>query len=123
MWEYDPRVMMRSLTLHNEVLRTQMKRLGGYEVKTEGDAFMISFADPINAVNFCLRTQLGKNLYNLYHLIYVCLLILLVIDLLKTNWPEKLLNHPDAGEDFNDEGDVLLQKGIRVRMGIYTGKY
>eukprot|EP00026_Physarum_polycephalum_P001102 Phypoly_transcript_01103.p1 GENE.Phypoly_transcript_01103~~Phypoly_transcript_01103.p1 ORF type:complete len:774 (+),score=173.32 Phypoly_transcript_01103:1162-3483(+) len=101
LWEYDPRVMMRSLTLHNEVLRTQMKRLGGYEVKTEGDAFMIAFSDPIHAVNFCLRTQ---------------------ADLLQTNWPEKLLQHPDASEDFNDEGDVLLQKGIRVRMGIYMGE-
>jgi serine/threonine protein kinase/ABC-type branched-subunit amino acid transport system substrate-binding protein len=101
LWEYDPRVMMRSLTLHNEVLRTQMKRLGGYEVKTEGDAFMISFSDPLNAVNFCLRAQL---------------------DLLRTNWPEKLIQHPDACEDYNEEGDVLLQKGIRVRMGIYTGQ-
>jgi hypothetical protein len=51
--------MMRSLTMHNEVLRTQMKRLGGYEVKTEGDAFMIAFSDPIHAVNFCLRSQAG----------------------------------------------------------------
>lgn len=41
-----------------------MKRLGGYEVKTEGDAFMIAFGEPINAVNFCLRTQLGKNIIN-----------------------------------------------------------
>ena len=52
--------MIRSLTLHNEVLHTQMKRLGAYEVKTEGDAFMISFSDPIQAANFCLRTQLGN---------------------------------------------------------------
>jgi len=70
-------------------------------VKTEGDAFMVAFADPIMAVNFCLRAQL---------------------DLLNTNWPDKLLQHPDAGEDFNDDGDILLQKGIRVRMGIYTGQ-
>lgn len=99
LWEYDPRVMMRSLTLHNEVLRTQMKRLGGYEVKTEGDAFMIAFNDPINAVNFCLRSQL---------------------DLLRTNWPDKLMNHPDASEEKGEDGEIL-QKGIRVRMGIYTG--
>lgn len=100
LWEYDPRVMMRSLTLHNEVLRTQMKRLGGYEVKTEGDAFMIVFSDPLAAVNFCLRTQL---------------------DLLKLNWPDKLIIHPDASEEKSDDGDVTLQRGIRVRMGIYTG--
>lgn len=100
LWEFDPRVMMRSLTLHNEVLRTQMKRLGGYEVKTEGDAFMIAFSDPISAVNFCLRAQL---------------------DLLKLNWPEKLMQHPDAKEERDDGGDAVLQKGIRVRMGIFTG--
>jgi len=29
-------VMMRALTLHNEVFRTLIKRLNGYEVKTEG---------------------------------------------------------------------------------------
>lgn len=50
---------MKALTLHNEVLRTLIKRLEGYEVKTEGDAFMVAFSDPINAVNFCLRTQIG----------------------------------------------------------------
>lgn len=92
--------MMRSLTLHNEVLRTQMKRCGGYEVKTEGDAFMIAFEDALSAVNFCLRAQL---------------------DLLKINWPEKILNHPDAGEETADDGETVLQKGIRVRMGLYTG--
>ena len=36
LWEHDPRVMMRSLGLHNEVFRTWIKRLNGYEVKTEG---------------------------------------------------------------------------------------
>jgi serine/threonine protein kinase/ABC-type branched-subunit amino acid transport system substrate-binding protein len=99
LWEYDPRVMMRSLTIHNEVLRTQLKRTGGYEVKTEGDAFMLAFTNPIIAVNFCLRAQL---------------------DLLNINWPEKLVQHPDASEERGDDG-VILQKGIRVRMGIYTG--
>ena len=36
-----------------------LAELEGYEVKTDGDAFMYAFSDSFNAVNFCMRTQLG----------------------------------------------------------------
>jgi hypothetical protein len=31
----------------------------GYEVKCNGEAFMIAFADTLQALNFCLRMQTG----------------------------------------------------------------
>ncbi len=61
LWEADPRVMMLALKQHNEVIRKLLREFGGYEVKSEGDAFMIVFADPFNAVSFSLSAQLSKH--------------------------------------------------------------
>lgn len=37
-----------------DIIRGQIQRCQGYEVKTEGDAFMVAFSNTINACQFCL---------------------------------------------------------------------
>jgi hypothetical protein len=45
------------LGMHHAVLRNQIAKLQAYEVKTEGDAFMITFSSAASAVHFALQTQ------------------------------------------------------------------
>lgn len=46
-----------ALTLHNDKLRLAIADHSGYEVKTIGDAFMVAFADPLQAVLCALDIQ------------------------------------------------------------------
>merc|ERR1712065_78621 len=71
----------------------------GYEVKTEGDAFMIAFHQPIDAVRFATKTQLL---------------------LLKQKWPAQIMSHPFCATERDAAGNVIF-RGLRVRMGIHTG--
>jgi len=57
MWEKHGRAFEPVLALHNQVVREQIARHEGYEVKTEGDAFMVAFAEADAALLFCLHTQ------------------------------------------------------------------
>ena len=57
-WESDPDTMAHNLGLHNACMRELLRKHDGYEVKTEGDAFMCAFSDPMQAVRFCMDGQL-----------------------------------------------------------------
>ncbi len=57
MWEKHGRAFEPVLALHNQVVREQIGSHEGYEVKTEGDAFMVAFAEADAALLFCLHTQ------------------------------------------------------------------
>ena len=50
LWETDQAAMRSSIKLHNEIMRRQLRIIGGYEVKTEGDAFMVSFPTATSAL-------------------------------------------------------------------------
>lgn len=91
--------MAVAIRKHNEVLREMLQQHGGYEVKTEGDAFMCSFADPLVAVRFCLDTQ---------------------EKLLQVDWPQEIYEHEKSQIVKNDDGQ-LLYRGLRVRMGLHCG--
>ncbi len=52
-------VMAAALDLHDHVLREYMEKHCGYEVQTEGDAFLIAFHEPHDAVAWCAATQLA----------------------------------------------------------------
>lgn len=100
LWEHDPEMMFHALEIHNDIIRIKIKEHNGYEVKTEGDSFMVAFRDSINAVSWCLEVQ---------------------EELLKANWPEEILKHKDAKVERDPKG-ILLYRGLRVRMGVHRGE-
>ena len=74
--------MEQSLKIHNEIFRKNMSKYGGYEVKTEGDAFMIAFANAIDAVKYCIQIQYS---------------------LLEADWPSSLYLNPESAVESNEE--------------------
>lgn len=99
LWEMYPNAMRSAIKLHNEVMRRQLRRIGGYEVKTEGDAFMVSFPTATSALLWCFAVQLG---------------------LLSVDWPAEVLTAVST-DVMMDKDDAVIFKGLSVRMGIHYG--
>lgn len=99
LWDQLPEVMGPALRQHDQVMRQGLEANGGYEVKTEGDAFMVAFSDPIAATRWCLDVQ--RALHEL-------------------DWPEDLLTELVQQRLYEKGADPLL-RGLRVRMGIHLG--
>ncbi|CRZ17334.1 adenylate/guanylate cyclase domain-containing protein [Mycolicibacterium neworleansense] len=51
------RAWVKLLEKHNKLVQTRVDKHGGHVVKTQGDGFMIAFADPENAVRFAADVQ------------------------------------------------------------------
>lgn len=100
LWEMYPNAMRSAIKLHNEVMRRQLRRIGGYEVKTEGDAFMVSFPTATSALLWCFAVQLS---------------------LLNVDWPAEVLTAVST-DVMMDKDDTLIFKGLSVRMGIHYGE-
>jgi adenylate cyclase len=98
LWETND-AMRAAHRIHNRLLRRWLRLCGGYEVKTEGDAFMCSFQNVMSAVHWCLRVQ---------------------VELLNAEWPQGILDVPEGREIFDSAGN-LVARGLSVRMGIHTG--
>jgi predicted ATPase/class 3 adenylate cyclase len=98
LWERCAGGMRGALELHDRVLRGLLEPHHGYEVKTQGDSFMVSFPSVEDAVQWCLATQEA---------------------LLHAPWPEEILAAPEAAEERGPKGP--LHRGLRVRMGIHVG--
>jgi predicted ATPase/class 3 adenylate cyclase len=98
LWERDPVAMRAALDLHDAAMRDLLRVHGGYEVKTEGDAFMVAFAVPAAAVRWALEVQRV---------------------LVAADWPPALLALPEAAEAR--AGDAVLHRGLRVRAGLHLG--
>lgn len=99
LWERCDAAMREALEVHDRVLRSLLAEHDGYEVKTQGDSFMVAFASPVAAVRWCLAAQR---------------------ELLEAPWPEVLLAEPDAEEVRAAGGRV--HRGLRVRMGVHLGE-
>ncbi|KAF4470048.1 adenylate cyclase [Fusarium albosuccineum] len=99
LWEMYPSAMRSAIKLHNEVMRRQLRRIGGYEVKTEGDAFMVSFPTATSALLWTFAVQM---------------------QLLDVNWPSEVLNSVSC-QPVYDKDSSLIFKGLSVRMGIHFG--
>ncbi|KAG8781810.1 cysteinyl-tRNA synthetase [Ceratobasidium sp. 428] len=91
--------MSRALQIHNCLLRRELRECGGYEVKTEGNAFMVSFQSALAALLWCLKVQIG---------------------LCGAAWPSEILASEECKEKTL-EGGVVLARGLSVRMGIHWG--
>ena len=98
LWEKNPG-MPSAMRLHNNLLRRQLRFCGGYEVKTEGDAFMCSFPTALAAVWWALTVQ---------------------VQLLHEAWPLELLECED-GKQLEDSQGRIVSRGLSVRMGIHCG--
>ncbi|KAJ2906050.1 adenylate cyclase [Zalerion maritima] len=100
MWEMNPEAMRAAIKAHNEIMRRGLRQVGGYEVKTEGDAFMVSFPTATSALLWCFEIQKK---------------------LLKADWPAEVLATVSGQEQF-DKDNNLIFKGLSVRMGAHWGQ-
>ncbi len=98
LWETNPG-MPTAIKMHHNLFRRQLRLDGGYEVKTEGDAFMVSFQSVTAALLWAFNCQIG---------------------LLHLEWPRELLDSED-GKEIWDSNGTLIHRGLRVRMGIHWG--
>jgi adenylate cyclase len=98
LWETNAG-MPAAMSLHGDILRRQLRICGGYEVKTEGDAFMCSFHTVLSALLWCLSVQ---------------------VDLLNADWPADILES-DEGREIRDQSGRPVARGLSVRMGIHCG--
>jgi predicted ATPase/class 3 adenylate cyclase len=99
LWEQCPSAMREALEVQDTIVRTLLDQCAGYEVKTQGGAFMLAFSSPVDAVRWCLEAQEA---------------------LLQAPWPAALLGQPEAAEEVGPRG--LLHRGLRVRMGVHVGE-
>lgn len=100
LWEHHTEEMEKAIAHHNVLMRDGIEKFNGYEVKTEGDAFMCSWHSSLDAVRWCLYMQ-NK--------------------LLETEWPKALLQHPSAQVE-KGRGGATIWNGLRVRMGAHIGQ-
>ena len=94
-WEGCPEGMRLALRTHNRVIRDCIKRHGGYEVKTIGDSFMVSFDDVVCALRFSLEVQEA---------------------LLAAPWPPELLALSQCARSYDE-----MWAGLSVRIGLNHG--
>ena len=100
LWSALANSMKSALKIHNQIIRRLLRTIGGYEVKTEGDAFMVVFPSPLLAFKWCLLVQ---------------------SELLAAPWSSDLLQVEGGAEGHCPTSGTLLYRGIGVRMGIHVG--
>lgn len=100
LWETYPIAMRSAIKMHNEVMRRQLRIIGGYEVKTEGDAFMVAFPTVTSALLWCFTVQM---------------------QLLDVPWPQEILDSVNGQEVLDADGNVIF-RGLSVRMGVHWGQ-
>lgn len=99
LWETFPIAMRTAIKMHNDLMRRNLRIIGGYEVKTEGDAFMVAFPTVTSALLWCFTMQ---------------------TQLLEVPWPQEILNCANGQEVCDEEGNIIF-RGLSVRMGIHRG--
>ena len=100
LWEKMNDAMAAAMRIHHQLLRRLLRMSGGYEVKTEGDAFMVSFNDASSALHWCFQVQL---------------------ELLNMTWPKEILESDEGKEVFDSQGRTIA-RGLSVRMGVHSGE-
>ncbi|KAJ9459445.1 Adenylate cyclase [Diplonema papillatum] len=98
-WEEHTAAMRDAMALHNSTIRDCVVRNNGYEVKTIGDAFMVSFDTALEGFDFSLCVQER---------------------FVSAPWPEDLLLHPLC-QATQDADSRVYWRGLRVRIGLHTG--
>ncbi|KAF9576051.1 cysteinyl-tRNA synthetase [Mortierella alpina] len=102
LWENIPKAMAIAIKEHFNVMRRQLRSIGGYEVKNEGDALMASFSSVPAAMLWCFKVQ-----------------ELLVM----ADWPQDILDSNECKAIFNAaDPNQPMYRGLSVRMGIHWGR-
>ena len=101
LWIKHPSVMARALNTHHAFLRTVLPTYGGYEIRVDGDSFLVAFASPVQALRcvFFLQTEL-----------------------MKRDWPREIVEaeDDDIRVEYASSGSTLF-RGLRVSMGLHIG--
>lgn len=100
LWDNYSSAMRLAIKLHNLILRRLLRIVGGYEVKTEGDAFMVSFPTPFSALVWCFNVQQ---------------------QLISADWPAEILESTEGCVITDSSNQDVIYRGLRVRMGIHWG--
>jgi Amt family ammonium transporter len=100
LWEANEESMSECIILHDYILRSCLKDNHGFEVKTEGDAFMCAFPSCVDATKYCIAVQRR---------------------LLDAKWPKEIYTNYAARVQDDGEGHIMW-KGLRVRMGLHSGQ-
>lgn len=99
LWQSSYEAMRIALDVHDRTLRAALAECGGYEVKTDGDAFMVAFRSSVDAVRWTIAVQER---------------------LMEAPWPEALARRREAATIAATDGKAIL-RGLRVRMGMHVG--
>jgi adenylate cyclase len=99
LWDVNETAMRTAVTMHHQLLRRNVRICGGYEVKTEGDSFMVAFTTVSAALLWCSSVQTL---------------------LLDEPWPKEILDLPE-GREVRDADGTLIARGLSLRMGIHCG--
>jgi ammonia channel protein AmtB len=136
LWANDPQAMSACTALHDHIMRSELARCGGYEITTEGDAFLIAFNSAVSAVNFCTKVQTAllyaewpksimsfPDCYEVYHLDSSEEDGLSHVDEDPAPSPSKggLLTRWGGNDPTSTNRGVLIHRGLRIRMGIDVG--
>jgi predicted ATPase/class 3 adenylate cyclase len=97
LWERYGEDFAPVLNMHQEIFRRGIAKFSGYEVKTEGDAFMVAFSQPAKAAEFCMDIQHQLD---------------------RAPWPHRLIGDTVYQNLSHCSSPI---RGLRVRMGIHTG--
>eukprot|EP01012_Entosiphon_sulcatum_P032767 TRINITY_DN4161_c0_g1_i3.p1 TRINITY_DN4161_c0_g1~~TRINITY_DN4161_c0_g1_i3.p1 ORF type:complete len:1118 (+),score=189.80 TRINITY_DN4161_c0_g1_i3:1375-4728(+) len=101
MWDRNSDSLKESLRLYYHVVRRHCARCSGFEVRQESDAaFFHTFSTLQHAMDFSLSVQ---------------------SDVLQCEWPDELLQHPEAQVEHDAQGKVIF-KGLRVRIALNIGE-
>jgi class 3 adenylate cyclase len=93
----SPKAYQGMILIHDCILRDALYAHKGLELDTEGDSFRVAFADPVDALKFCMEVQDA---------------------LLQIKWP-KIMRRIAAFKVVHDKDGNLMFAGPRVRMGVH----
>lgn len=99
LWEWNGMAMNAAISMHDDLIRYSMRQYHGYEVTTEGDAFIIAFHAATDAIAWASHLQLR---------------------LLTLAWPRVLHTNPVLPAVFSATGGLMMN-GLRVRVAMETG--
>eukprot|EP00667_Euglena_gracilis_P009984 EG_transcript_10163 len=99
LWDRYPEAMSWTLNQYSRIIRSLLAEFGGYEVKTIGDAFMVVFQEPSQALQCAIRIQ---------------------EDLLQQHWPLELQQEEACSTKMDLDGR-LIWNGPRVCASLHSG--